>query len=414
MPILTTSQNVLGNQPGLGGLTPEQLQILQNQRQQVSNTSVPGPVGQANMPQILKQQAVDQLNAPQQTPIMNPAAQELQGPNPAQIAGGVTGSVGGHALLNAGANALSSSTPAAAPAALSTPFEVNAAGQIVAPGAAAPAAGTAAGSSAIGAFAAANPALAIPAAAAGELALNEFAFKPAGKAVLGDKFDNAGANIGNLILPGGPGALAGGAIGGLFGGKKGKDQKRRDGLRDNLEESGFAFKGLDGSHRIELADGSLFNIGLDGGARITNDKGEKRQVFDVDLSDPEARNVVGLVNPLATVVVGGDGKLRSDFAGYLTNASLSSGDTVANIRKFYLGLLKDKEGNPITDVGQARDIYRNQIEKLRNDKTISDGEADAAAASLDRLFLTNDPLTAPGSEGGGTPVIPAVDEKRLV
>ncbi|MCB0340182.1 MAG: hypothetical protein KDD53_11290, partial [Bdellovibrionales bacterium] len=146
---------------------------------------------------------------------------------------------------------------------------------------------------------------------------------PAGGAVNGA---TVGAQIGSMINPG-IGTVIGGAIGGVVGGilgmfKKGKhkDQVARDQVRSALQQSGI----LDKDWTLGLADGSRYNIGLDGGHRYKNLDGTERRAYEIDSSNPLAGQVIGWANPLIEVVTGGDEKLRSDFVGYITNAALSN------------------------------------------------------------------------------------------
>lgn len=120
-----------------------------------------------------------------------------------------------------------------------------------------------------------------------------------------------------------------------IGGGKGKDQQARDSIRSQLKAANI----IDDKYGITLADGSTFNIGVDGG--------KFAQTSNVNFDTPGAGEVVAMANPLAYLMTGGDKKLASDFAGYLTNAALSNanGDiklAKANLQAFYDKLGVDK------------------------------------------------------------------------
>lgn len=102
---------------------------------------------------------------------------------------------------------------------------------------------------------------------------------------------------------------------------KHKDQQMRDMIRKRMRDSDFT----DTGHNITLADGRKFDIGKDGGSKA----------YNVDFNKAGAGEAVGLANPLAAIMTGGDKKLKSDFAGYFANAAMSGGDAKKNVRALY-------------------------------------------------------------------------------
>ena len=123
----------------------------------------------------------------------------------------------------------------------------------------------------------------------------------------------------------------------IWGSNKHEDQLWRDRARKSAEEKGFAQVNENGSHVVTLADGSKYDIGVDG-----IERGQMGQAYNVDLNNPIARKMAGQLQPLALALVGdttGDPKRReklvSDMTGYLTNAAMSNGDPEANLRKMY-------------------------------------------------------------------------------
>lgn len=131
-----------------------------------------------------------------------------------------------------------------------------------------------------------------------------------------------GAGIGSFF-PGG--TLIGGAIGAAVGGLislfrksgKHKDQKARDQMRKALLNAGV----IDDKWTIGLADGSRYDIGIDGGPK--KEFGGRRP-YEIDLKDPMAVKISTFLNPLTYIACGGNQKLASDLSGYLTNAALSN------------------------------------------------------------------------------------------
>lgn len=107
--------------------------------------------------------------------------------------------------------------------------------------------------------------------------------------------------------------LMGGSFG--LGGGKDKDQQQRDSVRDSLLQG----KVIDNNYLLSNPDGSTFDIGKDGGARLE----DGRRYFDVNV-DTQG-NAIGAVNPLAYLITGGDEALATQFAGYFTNG-ITQGD----------------------------------------------------------------------------------------
>jgi len=143
-----------------------------------------------------------------------------------------------------------------------------------------------------------------------------------------------GAYIGSMIVPGvgtAIGAVVGGvvgAIGGLV--KKGKhpDQKMRDQVRHAMQDKGM----LDKDWNLTLANGAKFDIGRDGRNKIDSVDGSQRAVYQLDFNHPLAGETIGMANPLAKLLTGGDEKLSADFVGYFVNAALSNAETLEDAR----------------------------------------------------------------------------------
>lgn len=167
-----------------------------------------------------------------------------------------------------------------------------------------------------------------------------------------------GASIGTVICPGlgtaigaGIGALAGGLIGCITAGKH-KDQKVRDAVRDNLVRAGI----LNSEYQLQLPDGSLYEMGKDGGPR---DEFGGRRPYEVDFSNPLAQYAVGWMSPIIALATQGDKKICTDFTGYFANAVLSNAKNLSDVRRnvdFFMakfGLSNDKLAQGIVQLAQA-------------------------------------------------------------
>jgi hypothetical protein len=148
-----------------------------------------------------------------------------------------------------------------------------------------------------------------------------------------------GAAIGTAFAPGvgtaigaAIGAIAGGLIGAIKTGKH-KDQKVRDAVRDVLIERGV----LSSDYQIGLADGTQFDIGIDGGPK--KELGGLRP-FEVDLNNPLAKYAISWMNPIFAVVSQGNEKIHTDFVGYLANAALSNAKDLDDVRANVNAIMK--------------------------------------------------------------------------
>ncbi len=176
----------------------------------------------------------------------------------------------------------------------------------------------------------------------------------------------------------------------------GKDsrQQARDGFREYGAEIGLFKKpteeqqeqlGMEGnSYYAQLADGSFYNVGTDGGAKLPNygvnlDGKNERMTYDVDWSDPRAAESVSLLNPLGLMAFGDE---YQQMMGHLWNAAASNTDSLSgmklNMQKFaadagidyqtgvkLLNQYKDKgevNGQPFSDQDYA--IFMNSWNEL--------------------------------------------------
>ena len=161
----------------------------------------------------------------------------------------------------------------------------------------------------------------------------------------------AGAGIGTMILPGfgtaigaGVGLVAGAALGHIKTAKSGS-QQQRDKIRDVYQATNIA----DDQYNVTLADGSVYNIGMDGHTKLENFdstkspdgtprtkdqpglKGGKayRNTWDVDLSNPLALAAIPRIKDFA-IQMAGEGasqKVIDQTTGMLVNAVTSNATT---------------------------------------------------------------------------------------
>ena len=160
-------------------------------------------------------------------------------------------------------------------------------------------------------------------------------------AAVGSVVPGLGTAIGAAV-----GVIAGVAIASTGSGK-GSAQAMRDGWRDSLHKSGI----VDDEYNVTLADGSKFNIGLDGGHQWDNVDGTKRGATEIDWNDPVAASGVldGHVFALAT---GLDPTSNEKFglfhstAGMAVNAASSNAQSPEEMRANIASMLSDGGVSP--------------------------------------------------------------------
>jgi hypothetical protein len=257
----------------------------------------------------------------------------------AQVGGQVAGSVGGAILAQQIGSAF---MPAAPTAALKTPTllavkGLGGAGTGAATGGAT--AGTA-GTTAAGSSLASVGSVALPVAAAIAAASN--AWETGMKDIVrgrGDRADwiNQGANMvfgaaPNIALR----LLGKRSIGAMATSGKSDAQRIRDDFRGDLKEANVADK----DYNVTLADGSKFNIGLDGKTKYKNvgenvDGKTTRNAWDVDFSNPLAKFAVDKIDPAIRNIYGADDEKNkyfpSQYTGMLVNAATSNAKTEADV-----------------------------------------------------------------------------------
>lgn len=124
------------------------------------------------------------------------------------------------------------------------------------------------------------------------------------------------------------------SIGAMMKSGKSEAQALRDDFRGKLKESGVA----DDNYHVTLADGTKFNVGLDGKTKYTNADGKtKRNAWDVDFSNPLAKFASDKIDPMIRSIYGEDavkaGIKPEQYTGMLVNAVTSNAKSNEDIER---------------------------------------------------------------------------------
>lgn len=198
-----------------------------------------------------------------------------------------------------------------------------------------------------------------------------------------------GATIGSAIPVAGTiiGAVIGAAIGVVLGfasSGKGKGQMMRDSWRKAMEQAGIAQK-IDGSHHFTLADGSLYNVGRDGNAKLKNLDGTERKTTDLDSGNPLANESIpyGHVFAIATGLDPSN-TAHSFFDSAVVqsiNAATSNTNTMDGMKANYRAMLQKGNVDP-------RNLAM-RLEVLRASNKITDQEYVMYLGVTNNIFQTN-------------------------
>ena len=180
------------------------------------------------------------------------------------------------------------------------------------------------------------------------------------------------------------GSIVGAALGAIVGGvigivKTGKhiDQVARDNMRQFLCSAGI----INNNYCFVLADGSLYDMGKDGGFRLQNVDGGNRAAYEIDFSHPAASEAIGWAQPIAAILTNGNKKLQTDLTGYFVNAALSNASdfetTCKNIQTIF------------AQTGLTPEVAMEELQKLAATNKLSKEEAIAYIHGLDTLLHRN-------------------------
>ena len=126
------------------------------------------------------------------------------------------------------------------------------------------------------------------------------------------------------------------SIGAMMKSGKSNAQNLRDDFRGDLKEAGVADK----DYMVTLADGTKFNIGLDGKTKYQNvgkniDDKTTRNAWDVDFSNPLAKFASDKIDPMIRNIYGADDPkakyFPGQYTGMLVNAAASNAKSEADV-----------------------------------------------------------------------------------
>lgn len=189
----------------------------------------------------------------------------------------------------------------------------------------------------------------------------------------------------------------------MLGGGKDEDQQSRDRVRAALQGGGFfdpEGKSKD-DWTAENADGSSFDIGKDGGARL--DDGRRYDEVNTD----KQGGAIGAMNPLAYLVTGGDEKLATSFAGYFTNTitqgaggsdmAVANGNALDKYKKAGFDT-PDKAHAGIDELVKAGKIPPDKAAAFHGGINTVFGTAPKAPGTSGRKPITNSMAATPGGQ----------------
>jgi hypothetical protein len=172
----------------------------------------------------------------------------------------------------------------------------------------------------------------------------------------------------------------------IWGSTKSDGQVLRDRVRKAMKNYGI----VDDKFQLGFNDGSSFDMGKDGRARLQNADGSQRQYGDVDLNDQFQRDTITGTNPLGYLLAARYGKKNTptEIVGYLNNA-VTQGTTDRNIADTRIKELYSKAG-----FKTAEDAYAG-IDGLKESGAFDDQTAQIFRASIAKYLPTAQSLQQP-------------------
>jgi hypothetical protein len=191
----------------------------------------------------------------------------------------------------------------------------------------------------------------------------------------------------------------------MFGGKGG-DQMQRDAMREQMKNNGLVTVDPNTGHYMLPVIGqdgkqAMFDIGNDGGFHY----GDGRKAYELDPANGFEKDgktpslqgkMIAFSDPLTAIMSGGNQKLGSDFAGYLTNAGLQNVKDLGGAKQMYRDLYT-RAG--FKDAASAI----SGINKLVADGKLDKQRAAVNIASVNEVFGGPDP-TKPQSTNNNNQV----------
>jgi hypothetical protein len=182
------------------------------------------------------------------------------------------------------------------------------------------------------------------------------------------------------------------SIGKMMTTGKSDAQLLRDDFRGLLKQTGVA----DDSYNVTLADGSQYNVGLDGKTKLQNigeniDKKKTRQAWDVDFSNPLAQFAVQQIDPMIRKIYEGqDGKVKPEqYTGMLVNAATSNAKTQEEVTANINAMLSSSEFAKQAGVAAPPATTSRQVAPVVNKPQISVPEEKQKTKSIRDVLQSN-------------------------
>lgn len=169
-------------------------------------------------------------------------------------------------------------------------------------------------------------------------------------------------------------------------------QLLRDDFRGLLKQTGVA----DDSYNVTLADGSQYNVGLDGKTKLQNvgeniDKKKTRNAWDVDFSNPLAQFAVQQIDPMIrNIYKGQDGKVKPEqYTGMLVNAATSNAKTQEEVSANINAMLSRSEFAKQAGVTPPPAVPTKQVAPVAKTPQVSTPEGKQKSRSIRDVLQQN-------------------------
>ena len=182
------------------------------------------------------------------------------------------------------------------------------------------------------------------------------------------------------------------SIGKMMTTGKSDAQLLRDDFRGLLKQTGVA----DDSYNVTLADGSQYNVGLDGKTKLQNvgeniDKKKTRNAWDVDFSNPLAQFAVQQIDPMIrNIYKGQDGKVKPEqYTGMLVNAATSNAKTQEEVSANINAMLSRSEFAKQAGVTPPPAVPTKQVAPVAKTPQVSTPEGKQKSRSIRDVLQQN-------------------------
>lgn len=182
------------------------------------------------------------------------------------------------------------------------------------------------------------------------------------------------------------------SIGKMMTSGKSDAQAMRDDFRGLLKQTGVA----NDTYNVTLADGSQYNIGLDGKTKLQNvgeniDKKKTRQAWDVDFSNPLAQFAVQQIDPMIrNIYKDVDGKVKPEqYTGMLVNAATSNAKTEEEVKANINAMLSRSEFAKKAGVNLPPPSNTRQTAPVVNKPQVSVPEGKKESKSIRDILKSN-------------------------